>query len=300
MHRYVLSVVALVLAPWIAARAEPVPLVKSIDRARALSSLIDRTRRASSAVPMDEYLRRTAAEKDPRLYKLALGTLLSQKIPLTATQRRQAVNLIRDPGRGLLPRRLPLPRKGPIEVRYFVGSDFFDEEVQALANQGFNVTDGADGLEARRGRLHVVVRQGSDQVLRDLKDRRVHAVIYSGHSNLGGVVERGLQQPNLGEEHGAKLVVMLSCKGIQTLPLLAARLPKAHLLTTINYSYAAADQAVTRTVLDGLEGRWSYAEMRRQVRKIPGGGNYLFPDRTALLQHSDYDRNGVLDSDQLR
>ncbi len=284
------------LLSW-AVAAPPAP-GKRADRARELSALMERARAQHTAAPIDEYLKRTAAERDPVLYKTGIGALLKQKVPMTRAQRRELVRLIREPGRGLLPQRLPVPRKGPIEVRYSVGAQFFDEEVQLLANEGFNVTDGPDGLNAQRGRVHVVIRSGHDKVLRDLKDPKVHLVIYSGHSELGGVVERGLQQADLGEMRGTKLVAMLSCNGTQTLPLLAARLPKAHLLSTLGYSHSGPDREVIKALLSGLDKRRSYAQIRQGLLRNGVENNYLFPDRVAHLEHVDYDGNGRLDAPQ--
>ena len=280
--------------------AGPGRIPKRHVRGATLSRLLNNARLSRSPVPMDRYLRLTAAEKDPLLYKFALGAVLKKKAPMTRLQKKEFRRLVSDPGRGLLPKRLPLPRKGPIEVRYFVGSEFFAEEVRLLSKQGFTVTNHPQGREATRGRVHVLVRKGSKEVFRDLKDSKVHAVIYSGHSNLGGVVERGLRQKNLGLGRGAKLVALLQCSGTQTLPLLASRMPRAQIVATFNSSYPSADQSVIKTLLNGLEGRWTYAKMQAQVRRQYHGSNYLFPNQIELLKHTDFDKNGMLDAAQYK
>jgi len=249
---------------------------------------------------MDKYLRLTAREKDPLLYKFALGAVLKKKPPMTKTQTKLFKRLLSDPGRGLLPKRPLVPRKGPIEVRYFVGNEFFKEEVKLLKDQGFKVKDHPDGREATRGRVRVLVRKGSKNVFRDLKDSKVHAVIYSGHSNLGGVVERGLKEKNLGLGRGAKLVALMQCTGTQTLPLLATRMPRAQIVSTLSYSYPRADQAVIKTLLDGLDKRWTYNKMQSQVRRQYHGSNYLFPNQVEMLKHTDFDKNGMLDGLQYK
>ena len=280
------------------AMAGPARIPKRPVRGATLSRLLTSAHRTRSSAYMDRYLKLTAREKDPLLYKFALGAVLKKKPTMTAPQQKVFKRLLSDPGRGLLPKRPLIPRKGPIEVRYFVGPEFFKEEVGLLSKQGFKVKDHAQGKEATRGRVHVLVRKGSNEVFRDLKDSKVHAVIYSGHSNLGGVVERGLKQANLGLGRGAKLVALLQCSGTQTLPLLATRMPRAQIVTTFNSSYPSADQAVIKTLFNGLEGRWTYAKMESTVRKQYHGSNYLFPNQVEQLKHTDFDKNGMLDGAQ--
>ena len=295
-----LFVLSSLLVFTLTASAGPARIPKRPVRGATLSRLLHNARTGRSPLYMDRYLRLTAREKDPLLYKFALGAVLKKKAPMTVEQKKVFNRLVSDPGRGLLPRRPLVPRKGPIEVRYFVGSEFFQEEVRLLTQQGFKVKDHPEGREATRGRVHVLVRKGSQEVFRDLKDSKVHAVIYSGHSNLGGVVERGLKQANLGLGRGAKLVALLQCSGTQTLPLLATRMPRAQIVTTFNSSYPSADQAVIKTLFNGLEGRWSYAKMESTVRGQYHGSNYLFPNQVELLKHTDFDKNGMLDGAQFK
>ncbi len=280
------------------ASAGPGRIPKRHVRGAEFSRLLDRARMTRSPKPMNRYLKLAAAEKDPLLYKFALGAVLNKKVPMTKGQKKKFRRLVSDPGRGLLPRQPLIPRKGRVEVRYFVGSEFFDQEVRLLSQQGFTVKNHADGREATRGRLHVLVRKGGKKVFRDLKDPKVHAVIYSGHSNLGGVVERGLRQKDLGLGRGAKLVALMQCSGTQTLPLLATRMPRAQIVSTLRYSTPSADQAVIKTLLNGLEGRWTYDKMRSTVRRQYDGSNYLFPNQLELLKYTDFDKNGLLDGAQ--
>ena len=281
------------------ANAGPSRIPKRHVRGAEFSRLLNRARMTRSPIPMNRYLKLAAAEKDPLLFKFALGSVLTKKVPLTKAQQKKFHRMVSDPGRGLLPRQPLIPRKGKIEVRYFVGSEFFDKEVRLLSQQGFTVSPHADGKVATRGRLHVLVRKGGDKVFRDLKDPKVHAVIYSGHSNLGGVVERGLKQKDLGLGRGAKMVALMQCSGTQTLPLLATRMPRAQIVSTKRYSTPSADQAVIKTLLNGLEGRWTYDKMASTVRRGYDGSNYLFPNQIELLKHTDFDKNGMLDGAQL-
>ncbi len=294
---FVLS--GLLLASMVAS-AGPARIPKRPVRGANLARLLHSARTSRSPSYMDRYLKLTAREKDPLLYKFALGAVLKKKPHMTPAQKKTFSRLVSDSGRGLLPKRPLIPRKGPIEVRYFIGPEFFKEEVRMLTQQGFKVKDHPGGKEATRGRVRVLVRKGGKEVFRDLKDSKVHAVIYSGHSNLGGVVERGLRQKNLGLGRGSKLVALLQCTGTQTLPLLAARMPRAQIVTTFSYSHAGADQAVIRTLLDGLDGRWTYNKMRNRVLRHYEGTNYLFPNQVELLKHTDYDKNGMLDGVQYK
>jgi hypothetical protein len=281
------------------AGAAPRQIAPISGRSSEIATLIEQARSTRSSAPIDTVLERLQRESDPSVFKYATADLLRRATPMTRPQKKRLLSLVRDPSKSFLPRRLPLPETGPIEVRYYSGFEFFRAEVNLLAQHGFTLTEANREATATRGRLHVIVRhEPSDgDVFRDLTDPAVHAVIYSGHSELGGVVERGLQQPGIDRQVGHKLVAMMQCKGIQTLSMLEAHLPSAHHVTTIGYSNAPDDQTVIHGILDGLEHGDTYAQIRQRVRSV--GSNYLFPDRIATLQYQDFDRNGELDGHQL-
>jgi hypothetical protein len=295
------ALVALVLALGSPVLAAPRP-----DRGATLGQLLQRARSEGSPAPVDELLRGLARVRDPLVRKFHLSALLLQKTPMTRQQRRTVISMVRDARTGVLPRRPPVPAEGTIEVRYNIGAEFFDDSVQALVSQGFQFSDNpdGDGMQARRGRLHVILDTGADNLLRHLRDPKVHAVIYSGHSQLGAVVENAVRD-GLVASGDAKLVAMLQCKGIQTLPLLASAMPNAHVLTTVDYSYSLSDQQFAHALLEGLERNESYPQIRSRIKReqktflFPQRANYLFPDRVALLGHTDFDRNGRLDAEQL-
>ena len=73
---------------------------------------------------------------------------------------------------------------------------------------------------------------------------------------------------------------------------------RAQIVSTLSYSHPRADQAVIKTLLNGLEGRWTYNKMRSEVRQLREGSNYLFPNQLELLKHTDFDKNGMLDGSQ--
>ena len=112
------------------ASAGPSRIPKRHLRGATFSRLLDRARMTRSPIPMNRFLKLAAAEKDPLLYKFALGSALTKKVPMTRAQKKKFRRLVSDPGRGLLPRQPLIPRKGKIEVRYFIGSEFFDKEVK--------------------------------------------------------------------------------------------------------------------------------------------------------------------------
>lgn len=238
-------------------------------------------------------------ESDANLHQMALARLLTDKT-LDKTARRETLRLVRDAGRGLLPKRPLVPRKGPIEVRYYIGDEFYRDEVALLRQKGFAVTESGSKATATRGRLNVVVSGNTGNVFEDLSNPKVHAVIYSGHSNLGGIVEQGLGATAGKTPRGTKLIGLFQCKGTQTLPLLEQRMPNAHVIATYNYSHGDADQAGIHAILDGLEHGHNYARIRRQTKAATHDWkNYLFPDQVASLAHLDLDKNGRLDAPQV-
>ncbi|MDP7130064.1 MAG: C1 family peptidase, partial [Planctomycetota bacterium] len=51
------------------------------------------------------------------------------------------------------------------------------------------------------------LRQGA-YILRDLHDSKVHAIIYNGHSQIGGTVEQALMQESMRQPRGRKLIAL--------------------------------------------------------------------------------------------
>lgn len=229
------------------------------------------------------------AEPNPALKKYAVGALLKHGKALPKGQRRQLPSLKRQ----AFPVKPVIPKKGPVEVRHFVGDEFFKGEVAGYRREGFKVTSDGYSATATRGRLRVKVYKGDSQIFRHMGDKNVNAVIYSGHSDIGGINELSLR--GAPKQKGDKLLVLLQCAGQQTMPLVGSRYSRAHLLTTKSSSYASADWNIIRSLMNGLERGGSYKDMRRDARSRQGIKNYIYPDSLRSSKHWDMDRDGRAD-----
>jgi hypothetical protein len=63
--------------------------------------------------------------------------------------------------------------------------------------------------------VHLKLFKTHDEILRDMNDPKVHAVFYTGHSNLGGNVSEAIK--NGPEANGTKLVQFQLCRGQQNM-----------------------------------------------------------------------------------
>ena len=229
------------------------------------------------------------AQSEPTrpLKMYAVGSLLKHRIPIPKAQKKR-FNALR---RQVFPTRPAIPKKGPVEVRHFVGDEFYRGEVAGYRRQGFSVTSHGDSAVATRGRLRIKIYKGDQHIFRHMGDPKVNVVLFSGHSDVGGVNELALKGSP--RQRGDKLLVLLQCVGTQTMPMVGSRYSKAHLLTTKRSSYADADWNIIRSLMDGLERGDNYRQIRGRARQ--GGNNisnYLFPDHRRSMRYWDLDRDG--------
>jgi hypothetical protein len=263
------------------------------DRARDLGRLLDTVRRGSTAerrAAAAGVLRLSGPETALPLRKYALVSLFSSRHALDRTQRAELKAGLRE----VFPSKPPIPARGPVEIRHYIGDEFFRGEVAAYRREGFQVTVRGDHATARRGRLHVQIEKTDQQIFRAMNDPRVHVVIFSGHADVGGVSELGLLAGP--RQRGDKLVVQLSCRGVQTMPLVGGRYSDAHLIVTRRESLPDEDKNLLLALLDGVERGESYKQIRARARKgaLPIS-NYLFPDSIDVHRHLDLDRDGRMD-----
>ena len=231
------------------------------------------------------------AQSEPTrpLKMYAMGALLKHRIPIPKAEKKR-FNALR---RKIFPTRPPVPRKGPVEVRHFVGDEFYRGEVAGYRRQGFSVTSHGDSAVATRGRVRVKIYKGDQQIFRHMGDPKVNVVLFSGHSDVGGVNELALKGSP--KQRGDKLLVLLQCVGTQTMPMVGSRYSRAHLLTTKRSSYADADWNIIRSLMDGLERGDNYRQIRGRARQGGNISNYLFPDHKRSMRYWDLDRDGHME-----
>ena len=294
------AVVAGLLGLGLAVLAEPaVATPPSTNRVAEYGRLL----RAAMAQPgpsargaVADLISRARAEQDPLLHRMMVSNLVRQKMPLLRVQKKEILGMARDKTRGLLPKTPPIPSAGTIEVRHYTMSGFLEPDLQHMRDAGFQVTRTPGGAEATRGRIHVKVRQGHQDILRDLADPQVHMVVYNGHSQLGGVVEQALQQPNLQAPAGRKLVALFQCSGTQTLPFLKTALPNVDVITSTRPLYVNETPDLMAALYKSVERGDGYHKMCRELKTCAWNKDSLiFPNQSANLRHFDFEPNGVLD-----
>ncbi len=275
---------------------------KKVVRANEISSMFQDARaqrRPAIRGAVARYIKRIQRERDPSLYKMGVFSLLKYKMPMNRSQRKSVLKMIREPTRGLLPKRPPIPKKGKIEIRHYSMDGFLDADLSRMREAGFNVKKVPGGAKATKGRMNVVLRETHKNILRDLHDSKVHAIIYNGHSQIGGTVEQALMQESMRQPRGRKLIALFQCVGTQTMPMLKGRVPNNDVITSNIPLYVAETPGLVKALYKGIEKGKGYHGIRRMMDKAAWGKNRLvFPNQTATLKNTDYDVNGILDINQ--
>lgn len=191
------------------------------------------------------------------------------------------------------PRTPPVPSQGIIRIKQYIGEEFYEEGLDELRATGFALEKQGRLVLAQRGRLRVTVYRGDARVYRQTDDPDTDVIVFSGHADIGGVDELALRTAKA--QQGDKLIVGLKCRGQQTLPLIAARYPNAHLIATRHSSYANQDNNLLRAIYDGLERGETYKQIRARARRRASIANYIFPDSADLAGYLDRDRDGRRD-----
>lgn len=249
----------------------------------------------SAQGPVADAIATARSEQDPLLHRMMVSNLVRQKMPLLREQKKEILRLVRDETRGLLPKVPPIPKQGTVEIRHYAMSGFLEPDMQHLREAGFQVTTRPGGAEATRGRLHVVLRQGHKDILRDLADPSVHMLVYNGHSQIGGVVEQALQQPQLRGPDRRKLVALFQCIGTQTLPFLKTALPRADVITSDEPLYISETPHLVQALYEAVDKGDSYHQMRRRLERAGRRNSLVFPNQSVNLKHVDFEANGSLD-----
>lgn len=258
------------------------------------ASLAQKAPGAKGAVA--DLIARAKSEKDAALQKMVVTALLKLKLPLRREQKRDVLQLIRNPVNGLLPKAPPIPATGQVEIRHYSMDGFLAADLAAMKAAGFTVKEGINGAEATKGRIHVVIRETGTDVLRDLADANVHMITYVGHSQIGGTVEQALQQAGLTGPKARKLVALFQCVGTQTLPLLKAKAPMADVITSNDPLFIDEIPNFVRELYTSIDKGENYHQISRRFEKVAWKkGRLVSPNQTATLDSVDFDANGELD-----
>jgi hypothetical protein len=139
----------------------------------------------------------------------------------------------------------------------------------------------------------VKVYETHDEVLRDMNDPNVHAVFYTGHSNLGGNVSEAIK--NGPEANGSKFVHLGLCRGQQNIFEVANKYPNAHLSTSRDPHYFHNMMDVVNNTLKGFAARegWEAIDRRSDVESQ----NFIRPHEGSRYEYIDQDRDGKMELD---
>lgn len=262
-------------------------------RADALSRALDLAQSAQAAIrhaATDALITFATTEPSRALQMFAVAALTRLERSLTQAQ---AAAFAGVRGR-VFPLAPPTPASGNLFVRQYVGDEFFRGQVASYRRAGYAISSATQtAAVAKRGRITIKLTRGDHDIFHEMANPAVHVVIYSGHSDIGGVVEQALRLAPA--QKGNKLVVMLQCVGTQTLPMVAVKYEQAHVLTTRNPSYDDLDQNLVLGLMEGLHAGETYAQIRTRARRGAAITNYVFPDDVTQAASWDLDRDGRLD-----
>ena len=284
-----------------------------LQRSAAVTALLSLAGAAKADVRDQAIATYTGAMKSERTFGLRMSMMVNldaAKLPLTG----QAAT-IADQVRGeLLPQQPPYDKwfkgdKHTLNVRHYVMEDFFKANRSAYLKRGFTIkSETANRIEFTRELVdpsgknkpvtaNVTVMKGESDIFRDMKNPDVQMVVYSGHAQLGGVVEGSLAAAK-GKMAGDKLVQLYQCRGKQTVGDVLARFPGAQATATFSSSYDEDDVKVLTDTFDLIARRGSYPELRTDLRGeglLQTSRNYLLPDDARVLGSRDEDRDGRRD-----
>jgi hypothetical protein len=200
-----------------------------------------------------------------------------------------------------------------LEARQFVMDDFWREEAAANRKRGFKaVHETHDEIVWERTlhdpagehpdvTVHMVTKRGETNVLRDMNDPNVQMIIYSGHSQYGGVADNAVRT-GPAKMAGDKLVAFFACRDQQEVAPFKNKYPAGQLLATFSSSYGSDDSLVLDRMFDVIGQRGSYQDVRSGLHArdmLQPKSNYILPDDARQLAYVDDDMDGVRDSSAL-
>ena len=286
---------------------------RTLDRSAAATALLSLAGAASPDLrqkAIGAYVAAMSREAVPGLKASMLINLDASHLALDGAAQGEAAKV-----RGkLLPEKPPYDewfkgKKTTLNVKHYVMEDFWKQEISAYRGRGFTVTEEKPGRveltreladptgQNRPLKTHVTMVKSNDDVLRDMDDKDVQMIVYSGHSQLGGVADASIARAPK-EMSGAKLVQMYSCRGKQTAGDFLAKFPGAHLTTTASSAYGEDDKDVLNMTYETIARRGTYAELYKGLVSgdmIQPKSNYILPHDPRMLAARDTDRDGLND-----
>ncbi len=297
------------------AEAKPSSTGPLLARSASATVLLSLARTSDDAPTRDAaltgYVKMLAGEPNLQLRGSMLTNLDFTRLPLPAG----TVKKLEAARAELLPTHPPYDEwfkgaaKPKLEIRHYVMDEFWKSELSAWKKRGFEVVkDSANTIELRgtvadpTGKqaglpMHVVMKKSETDVLRDMDDKSVNMILYSGHAQLGGVVDGSLGTAPA-KMNGTKLVQLFNCRGKQTESAFHAKFPEAHVTNTWSSAYSEDDVQVLTATLKTIAARGDYSDVRAQLHNaqmIQPKTNYMLPDDARNLSQRDDDHDGIND-----
>lgn len=200
-----------------------------------------------------------------------------------------------------------------LEVRHYVMEDFWKVELAAHQKRGFRVESQTATSAVLKGvrkdptgkspdlTVHIKMKKTHENVLRDMDDPSVHMILYSGHAQLGAVVDQSVAMaPKI--MRGTKWVQIFGCRAGQSEPAIRGKFRGVHLTTTRKSSYSEDDAKVLDQAFDMIARRDGYSSIKPRLKSktlIQGEKNYDFPNDPRHLLNSDTDGDALKNSSAL-
>jgi hypothetical protein len=199
--------------------------------------------------------------------------------------------------------------KPKLEVRHYVMDDFWKQDVAGYRKRGFELVSQTDDraefktvLKDPTGKnadvaTHVVLHKTNDNVLRDIDDPKVQWIIYSGHAQLGAVIDAAVARAPR-KMSGTKLVQLYNCRAGQSQQDMLSRWENLHLTSTRKSSYGEDDAQVLTQTFNMVAKRGGYDEVKKGLKSadlIQPESNYMLPNDPRNLLTRDSDKDGTKD-----
>ncbi|MBL8957074.1 MAG: hypothetical protein JNK82_40245 [Myxococcaceae bacterium] len=201
-------------------------------------------------------------------------------------------------------------KKPHLEVRQYVMEEFWKGEIRGNKQRGMKVvSENADevvmegSLKDPKGgapdtTVRLVMRKQDTDVLRDLDDPKVHLILYSGHAQLGGIVDSAVRSgPDA--MRGDKFVGLFNCRGKQNLAQMKEKYPRVQVSATYSSSYADDDKHVLDELYSMIARRGDFTSLRKSLKQadmLQPKTNYVLPDDARQLALHDNDMDGLVDN----
>jgi len=197
-----------------------------------------------------------------------------------------------------------------LEVRQYVMDEFWKAEIRGNKSRGFKIVSESADEVVMEGTLkdpkgvapdttvRLVMRKQDTDVLRDLDDPKVHMVLYSGHAQLGGIVDSAVRVGPK-EMRGDKFVGLFNCRGKQNIAQMKEEHPRMHVSATYSSSYGSDDKLVLDALYSTIAARGTYASLRKSLKQsdmLQPKTNYVLPDDPRQLALHDNDMDGLVDN----